>query len=524
MGKSVAKTVGLVLIITMLCKVVAILSNQVFMTHFGVNPEVDIYNYAVQFQLYVINCLGTAIFTVMLPMFAGFVGTGEKERAHRYANNLISLSVILAAILSVLGIILSPFIASHNASFNTPEAFDFAVMALRIMFPVLIFYTLTFIFQGLLNAQGSFLVPASVSLYNGLAIILYVLLLGKKFGVKGLLFATIIGLSLQAIIQIPALLKTDYRYKPSFNIRDKDIVSALRLIPPILISSSAYQVNMIYNLSTAAKFKDAVSLVVIGQNIATTLVLSLALSITQVMFPKLTTMVAQGDIKGFKDTLINILKSMLFLLLPITIGLAAVSHEAIAFIYGYGKFTSENIIVAAKIVVLYSIGGIGLGIKEVTDKAFYSLKDTKKPAIVGVVMMVVNITGSLILLPFLGVYSIPAAYSIAGLIGGLSGIYILRKKVGPFGLSKLYMFAVKTVICTAAMAAVVIPAANMLENLLGRAIMPGTMGLALTNAIKLAVPVGAGIIVFFVLAVILKITEATEMLGKIKVKFRLKRA
>ena len=139
-------------------------------------------------------------------------------------------------------------------------------------------------------------------------------------------------------------------------------------------------------------------------------------------------------------------------------------------------------------------------------------------------MMVVNITGSLILLPILGVYSIPTAYSLAGLIGGLSGIYILRKKVGPFGLSTLYKFTVKTVICTAAMAAVVIPVANMLENLLGRAIMPGTMGLALTNAIKLAVPVGAGIIIFFVLAIILKITEATEMLAKIKVKFRLKRA
>lgn len=517
MGKSVAKTVGLVMIVNLLGRLMALLSNQVILTSYGVSKQIDIYNYAVPFQTYVINCLGTAIFTVMLPMFAGFIGTGEKKRAFKYANNLISLSILVAAILAVLGIILAPAITRFT-SFNNPQDFDFTVKALRIMFPVLIFYTLTYIFQGILQAQGSFLVPASVSLYNSLTIILYVFLVGNRFGVEGLLIVTLIGLSLQAVVQVPSILKTEYRYSPSFSIKDKDIVTALKLIPPILISSSAYQVNMIYNLSTAAKFENSVSLVVQGQTIALQIVLTLAISVTSVMFPKLTTMVAQGDISGFKETVLKLLKSVLFILLPITIGLASVSHETIAFIYGYGKFTNENILVAAKIVALYSIGGIGLGIKEITDKSFYSLKDSKKPAIVGILMMLVNIAASLVLLPFMGVYAIPAAYSTAGIIGGLSGLYILRKKIGPFGLSSLYSFAVKAVVSTAGMAIVVLPLTFLLNRFVVSVPLAGTLGKAAVNFIRLIIPVGAGAIVFFVLSVKLGIKEAAETLDKVRAR------
>lgn len=518
MGKSVAKTVGLVMIITMLCRVMGLLSNQVYMTHYGVSTDVDIYSYSVSLQLYVINCLGTAIMTVMIPMFAGFFGTGEKKRAFKFADNVITLSFILAAILAVLGIILSPQIVKLTNFSNTAESYSFAVKALRIMFPVLIFYTLTFTLQGLLNAQGSFLVPASISFYSSLVIILYVFLLGNRFGITGLLIATLIGLSMQAIVQIPAVYKTEYRYRPSFALRDADVLSGLKLVPPILISSSAYQVNMIYNTSTASRFGNSVALVVLGQTIVLQAVLALAIAMTSVMFPKLTTMVAQGNISGFKETVIKILKTMIFLLLPITIGLAAVSKETISFIYGYGKFTPENIIVAAKIVALYSIGGIGIGIKEVTDKSFYSLKDTKKPAIVGVIMMVTNILVSLILLPFLGVFAIPTAYSAAGIMGGFSGLYILRKKVGPFGLSALYTFSIKAVISTVGMIIVVLPLTFLMGRFVGSVAVAGTIGKVVVNFIKLIVPVGAGAIVFFVLSVKLGIKEAVETLDKVRAK------
>jgi len=485
MGKSVAKTVGLVMIITMLSRLMGLLNNQVVMTNYEVGTNLDIYFYSVQFQLYVVNCIGTAIITVMIPMFASFYGVGEKKRA-----------------------------------FNTPESRDFAIMALRIMFPVLIFYVLTFTLQGLLQAQGSFLVPASVSIYNSLAVIAYVFIFGKKFGITGLLIATLIGLSLQALVQIPAIYRTEYRFRLGFGLKDPDVISSLKLVPPILISSSAYQINMLYNISIASKFDNAVSLVTLGQTLVLQIVLALAIAVTSVVFPRLTTMVVKGEMAEYKVTIIKLLKTMIFLLLPMTIGLACVSKETINFIYGYGKFTNDNVIVAANIVALYCVGGIGIGIKEVTDKAFYSIKDTMKPAYVGIAMMVANIGASIILLRFMGVYAVPAAYSVAGLTGGFAGLYILRKKIGPFGLKELVGFSIKCIFATACMAAVVIPMAKFLGEANFGYFVAGTLGKVIHNAITLAVPVLVGAVVFFGVSILLKIKEAVEVLQQVKAKLK----
>lgn len=520
MGKSVAKTVGLVMIITMLARLMGLLNNQVILTHFEAGTSLDIYNYSVQFQLYVVNCVGTAIITVMIPMFAAFYGVGEKNRAFKFADNVITLSVILAAILSVVGIFLAPTIIGFT-EFNTPESRDFAITALRIMFPVLIFYVLTFTLQGLLQAQGSFLVPASVSIYNSLAVIGYVFIFGKKFGITGLLVATLIGLSLQALVQIPAIYRTEYRFRLGFGLKDPDLISSFKLVPPILISSAAYQVNMLYNISVSSKFENGVTLVTLGQTLVIQIVLALAIAVTSVVFPRLTTMVAKGEMDDYKGTVINLLKTMIFLLLPMTIGLACVSREAINFIYGYGKFSSENVTIAAKIVALYSLGGIGIGIKEVTDKAFYSLKDTMKPAFVGIAMMVANIGASLVLLRFLGVYAVPAAYSVAGITGGIAGLYILRKKVGPFGLKELIGFSIKCIFATGCMVAVVIPLARFFGSPNFGYFIDGTLGKVIHNFIAVIVPVVAGVVVFFGVSILLKVKEAVDVLGKVKAKLKI---
>lgn len=517
MKKNVAKTVGVVMVITLLSRLMALVSQQTYMTRFGIDDRMDIYVYAVNFQLYMINCLGTALITVMIPMFAGYIGTGEKKRAFRFANNVITLSFLLAVLLSAVGMVAAPHIVKLTRFHNT-ELFSFAVDALRIMFPVLMFYTLTYTLQGILQSQGRFLMPAFVSVPSSLIVIGYSLLLGNRFGIQGLLVATLIGLSSQALIQIPSVYKTEYRFSPSLGLRDKDIVSALKLVPPILVSSSAYQVNMIFNLSMAAHFEDGVSVINVAQQLVLVAILSMAISMTSVMFPRLTALAASNNMQDFKLTVVKILKTMVYLLVPMTLGLAAVRQETINFIYGYGKFTAENARLTAGILAIYAIGGVGLGIKEVTDKAFYSLKDTGKPAIIGVIMMATNILCSLLLTNFIGIYAIPAAYSIAALVGSAASLYILWRKIGSFGVMDFLKSSGKILISAGAMVAVVIPLAALLRSVNLPLGVTGTIKVVMDNAVRLFVPVVLGAGVFFACSWLLRVEEAVDVLGKIKGK------
>jgi putative peptidoglycan lipid II flippase len=243
--KSTTKTIGIVMIITVFSRLLSLASSMVYTTYYGINLEMDIYSYAIQLPNIIFTSLGNALVYIVIPIFAGYIGTGHKERAFRFADNVITISSLFTLALSLVGMAVSPAILMLTRFRN--QGYDFALTSLRIMFPVMIFYALSFIFQGMLQSLGRYNMPAIISIPSSVVIILYVFLFGDSYGVKGLLIATFLGLMLQALILVPSIIKTGYRYKPAFEFRNKDVKDALRLTPPVLVSASAYQLNMLFN-------------------------------------------------------------------------------------------------------------------------------------------------------------------------------------------------------------------------------------------------------------------------------------
>jgi len=212
--KSTARAVGTVLAITIFSRIMSLLSNMAYITFFGINLETDIYSYATQLPNIIFNSLGTAIVTVVIPIFAGYIATGERDRAFRFANNISGLAITLTVALSAVGVLLSPHLLLLTRF--RANGYDFALSALRVMFPVMVFYALNYILQGVLQSLGRYNMPAMVSLPGSIIVILYVFLLGERYGVRGLVTATFIGLAMQALILIPPAFRAGYAFSPSF--------------------------------------------------------------------------------------------------------------------------------------------------------------------------------------------------------------------------------------------------------------------------------------------------------------------
>lgn len=513
--KSTAKTVGFVMIIMVCSRLLALVSNQVYITYFGINTEMDIFAYATQLPNIIFNSLGTALATVVIPIFAGYIGTGEKERAYKFADNVLGLSTVFTIILSLLAILASPLIIMLTRF--RYEGYNFAVVALQVMFPVMIFYALNYIFQGVLQSLGKYNMPAFVSVPSSLIVILYVLTLGSRYGVKGLLIATFIGLSTQALILVPPVLKTEYRIRLSFDYRSEDIRNALKLIAPVLIGTSAYQMNLLFNTTLSANFKDTVALMVTVQNLVLYAILAFIYSITAVIFPKLTMLAARNDMAGFKDNLSKVLRSVIFFLVPATAGFIAVRVPLVDLLYGWGKITGENITLAGSLLAFYAAGITGVGIKEVVDRAFYSLKDTKRPAFNGIAVMVINILLSLFLVyaAGLGVFGIPMAYSASALAGSAILLFMMRKKIGDYGEKRLLSVFFKIAACGCLMYLALIPVNLLLKaNTFG----PGIVD----KSIKLFIPCIAGALVYAVLTCLFRVEEAVMILTRVKARVGLK--
>ncbi len=488
-----AGSISYVMLIMIFARVLSLVSVQIYMSFFGTESvEMNIYSYAISLPNIIFNCFGTALGTVVIPIYSGYIAQKDTLNAKKFGDNLITITTLLTLALILIGLLLSPIIPKFTAFKD--NGYSFAVKAIMIMMPVMLFYGLNYIFQGILQSHGKYGWPAFVSVPSSLVVIAYVFLLGDKYGITGLLVATLVGLSLQALILIPPLFKTSYRFTPSLNFKDHDIIRAGKMSIPVLLGVSAYQINMFYNVTMMANFEGMVTLLTYVQNIVLYMVLAFVYSITAVIYPKLSAFAATGDMKEYKNTLGSILTTVMYLLIPMTVGLISVRGELLELITKWGKITDENVLVAAKLLAMYSIGILGIGLKEILDRAFYALKKTALPAINGFIIMAINIILSLVLIKFIGPYGIPLAYSVASLTGMVILMIMLRRNIGNF-IENFWINLIKSVSASAIMLAAVL-LINKFAAFSGDSI--------LVRLINLAMPCVAGVIVYGIMLIIFK--------------------
>lgn len=515
MKKKLLGSISYVMLIMVLSRVLSLVSTQVYMSTFGVRgAEIEVYSYAISLPNIIFNCFGTALSTVVIPIYTDYIANNDRKSAKRFADNIITIATVFTAVLAIIGIILSPLLPKLTGFNATEETRQFCTKALMIMMPVMIFYGLNYIFQGMLQSEGVFGWPASVTVPSSLTVILYVIFLSDKFGVLGLLVATFIGLSLQAVILIPPLWKKGYRFTPSFNLKDPDIIKAGKMTLPVLLGASSYQLNMFYNVTMIANFEGMVTLLTFIQNLIINMVLAFVYSITAVLYPKLTEYAATGQMGEYRKTLNSVLNSVLLLLIPITFGLLCVRVPMLELITKWGKIESTDIENGARLIAMYSLGIVGIGLKEILDRAFYALKKTLVSAINGFIIMLVNVSLSLILVRFMGAYGIPLAYSTASLTGSVILICVLYKKVGGF-LNSTLSVLIKSVIASLVMSAVVIGSSYLLGMWLGDSVI--------YRIIKLFVPTGIGMAVYAGMLYVLRVEQIKEVVNSILVKLHLKK-
>ena len=500
--------IGSVMVIMIASRLLSLFSSQIYMSVFGTDSiYINIYSYAINIPNIIFTSIGTALSTVVIPIYVGHKAIGEDKKAKKFADNIISVSMVLTLILVILGICLSPLLINFTGFASDEASRTYATKALAIVMPVMFFYALNYIFQGMLQANGRYRLPAFVSVPSSLVVIAYVVFLSNRFGVTGLLFATIIGLSLQAIILVPPLYKDGYRYQPRFALKDPDILNAARMALPVLIGVGAYQLNMLFNSTMIARYdKSMVTILTFVQNITLQMVLAFVYSITAVVYPKLSESYAKGDVAQYKTFLGTILKNVSVVLVPLTFGYISVREPLLNFLVAWGKVSSSSIEKAETFLCLYSIGILGIGLKEILDRALYSIKNTKISAINGFLIMFVNVALGISLMPLIGAYGIPLAYSASSLIGVANLLWQLKRKIGPYA-SGLLTEVIKSLVASVVMWFFVYLASSGLNFLL-------TADTFIIRIIKLGTPAILGASVYAVLGFITKIALIRDLADK----------
>lgn len=500
MSKKIASTAMIVLIINIISRGFALVANSLITATIGVNDMTSAYSYALSLTNIITTIIGTTLTTSVIPIYTDLKENHDLKRANGFINNTISLTVIVSVVLVIIGSVLAPYIFKISGNSDV----TFGVFAIRVLLWSIVFICLYYVFSGLLNANDKFYLAAMVSLPSSFVSIIYLAFLSKDYGAYGLTFATVTGFFLQAAILVPALKSTNFKFKLSFDYKNEDMYKIFKVVTPVIVGVCAYQINMLTNNSIAFAY-DSERYIVLNnaQNLGIQIVMTLVLAIASVVYPKLSQSAAKEETEEFKNIFTGAVNGMTLILIPIAFAYYIFSKEVMDLIYGYGKFTEEYISLGGNVFAMYAFSILGIGFKEITDRAFYAMKNTKTSAYNGVLIMVVNILLSAFMVKIYGLAGIAIAYSIAALIGGINILLRFKSKHKYISLKPIFITVIKSFISCVVMAIIVyfIKDINFGEGKINLLLKLGISGIV-------------GAVSYFVMLVVLKTNEIKGFLKK----------
>ena len=251
---SSVKIISNMIFISLLGKILGLVREILFAKNFGTTSiSGTAFNYASNIPNQFLDIMfASAINSSFIPIFNHELEKKNKQSAFDLLNNFLSLILLISVTTSILMLINSNHIINFLASGLNIKTKILASQLLKILSPILIFSSMTFILSGVLQAFDEFNIPALTSAFFNLIIILYYIFFINKFGVYGLAFSFLIGWLFQILIHLPFLYKQKYKFRFKINLKSNALQDIFKLLIPVLISSWIMPINNIINSSFAS--------------------------------------------------------------------------------------------------------------------------------------------------------------------------------------------------------------------------------------------------------------------------------
>ena len=333
------KTVGLIMVITLLGKVLGLVRDMLLGHNFGTGMESAAFLTASRIPRTFFDAIfAAAISASFIPVFAQRMEQKGKEDAFQLSRCFFTWMGLFTALLSLLGIAFAEPLVSLLAKGFDPETAALCARLLRILFPTVFLTGVAFSMVGVLQSLGEFYIPAAMSVASNGIIILYYLFFCKQFGVYGLAWAFLVGWAAQALMQMPFLHKSGLRYRPC--LRHPALKSVFTLMLPVMVSTWIQPVNQLISTRFASfLFSGAGASAMEYANTLYTMITGiLVLSITNVIFPEMSRLSSGGDHEALSTLISGSLRGMLFLLLPMMVGLMLLAQPIVRLLYEYGSW------------------------------------------------------------------------------------------------------------------------------------------------------------------------------------------
>lgn len=501
------KSIMLLVIITLISKAFGFTRDITLSYFYGAGSISDAYIISLTIPSVIFGFIGVGISTGYIPMYSRIEKDFGVEASNRFTSNLINILLIISSIIILLSMIFTADLVKVFAAGFSGEVLSLAVVFTRISLLGLYFTLMIFIFKGYLQIKGNYSVPALIGFPLNI-ITITAIVISYHTNVLVLSIGGVIAIIGQLVLLIYFVNKTGYKHRLILEISDKHIKRMAIISLPTIIGISVNQVNVLVDRTLASQIVEGgISALNYANRLNLFIQAIFVLSISTVMYPIISKMVADDNISGLKKSLSESIISISVLVMPATIGAMIFPRPIVEFLFGRGAFDVKAIVMTSQALFFYSIGMIGFGLREIVSRVFYSFQDTTTPMINASIGVTINIILNLVLSKFMGLEGLALATSIAALLTSLLMLGSIRKKIGPFDFKKIAISFLKILTASAIMGAISYISFSLL-------------GLIINQNLSLLIAIGLGVFLYMIIIFFMKIEEVDHFIKSLMKKIR----
>jgi putative peptidoglycan lipid II flippase len=517
--KNIARAAGVIGFATVLSRIMGMVRDMVVSRLFGAGFATDAFFAAFQIPNMLRRFFAEGALTAaFVPTFSEWYTLKGMDEARRLANVCFTFLTIVMALVTILGVIFSPQIVhlmfpgfAHEPPLTMyggkiitkPEL---TVILNRIMFPYIFFISLVALCMGILNTLRHFFTPAISTVFLNISMIVCAVFLRSYFNVPiiALALGVLIGGIIQLMLQLPTLYRFGFPICLSFDFSHPAVRKIALLMGPAVFGVGIYYLNLtVGNILASLLPQGSVSYLYYAQRLFEFPQGIFIVSVAQAILPSMSRQAAAGEMEGVKDSLAFALRIILFITIPAMVGLMVCSIPIFSLLFMGGAFDYGKAVKCSEALFYYSLGLSLVALVRVLVPTFYALKDTRTPVKIAFVSFILNLLFSLMLMGPLLHGGLALASTLSALCQMAMLLYLLRKKIGPFGGRSIAVAGGKTIIAVLPMAMVVSWAIRFADwTITGHKLFKGGI---------LVVAIGGGIVVFVLFALLLRIEEVSQV-------------
>jgi putative peptidoglycan lipid II flippase len=484
---------------------------------------------------------GGALNAVFVPQLVRAM-KNDADGGTAFADRLITAIGLLLTVITALAVLAAPWVISAYAwSFTHSGShanYTVAVTFARYFLPQIFFYGIYVMLSQVLNARGRFGPMMFTPILNNLVVIgtgIAFLAVNHNADpttsdvtanqVRLLGIGTTLGVVVQAVALLPYLRRTNYRFRPRFDLRGKGLGHSYRLASWTLLFVLVNQIAYLAVVQVATSAGDsAAALGYDGRGFTpytkAYLIMLLphgviTVSVVTALLPRMSRAVADGRLDEMRADLASGLRLTGAALVPSAVAFGVLGPSMSVLMFGHGNTSVDQAEFMGFVLSAFALGLVPFTVHNQLLRGFYAFEDTRTPVTINVWIAATNIVMAIacaLLLPAQWVaIGLAISYSLSYMVGVALSSRRLARRIGPLGES---VRATYDRLILASVAAAV-PALVICE-LAYRHWGSGNRG-------SLVTVVGGGaamLVAFLVIAARMGIREVTDLLGMLRSRLR----